>query len=237
MKYIWEKILIMKKILLFLFLCLVLACTTNDSDFVSDSNPINSLIYGEWVVKEGNVTGFIIPGNLSQSIEFKSNGNFKEVVYCGAESSDLFSYFDSKDCVGNWTGNDNIITLNDWDGAFIEDKIYVISITEDELKLSFKGNTLKYVRKESELYNLKNEIVGHWRYFSTIDKTRNYDFKNDGTGRYKTYYSFRDFVWWIEDYQIVLHNSKIAGGLNEYLKISFVNDKYMGLNDFILTTK
>ena len=206
--------------------------------------PISSKIYGEWVVKKGDVTGFLLEGDLySQTIEFKENGNFKESVFYRLDyySNSLSVLCDNVTKLGNWHGADDVICLNDWDNSLIVEGIKVVSVSDDELTLEFQGRPLTYVRASAEFSNLETDILGSW--FSITDS--NYKgclrLEKDGTGCLYQYihsnslgyyrtnnYNFSR--WWIQDN--ALHAECQGSVLPFKVYIDFINEKYIGIRGY-----
>ena len=206
--------------------------------------PISPLIYGRWVLKKGQPTGFLSPSQFSHIISFNASGNYEETCYTSTmdSASGLNTYWTSSSLTGNWKGGDNKILLNDWDGNNLKDTLYLVSIAPTELKLRFKDINLTYCKEDSQFANLKAELTGRWYSITTLSYKGYYILNADGTASINQYEKFfssylsRGFAgtWWVESSDLVLHDSNAASGYNYNYPIYFINNKFVGFKSLVL---
>ena len=200
--------------------------------------PISSKIYGKWVVKKGNITGFLAEGQYSQNIEFKENGNYEETVYSG-ERQDVREVYRSSTIIGNWHGADNVIGVNDWNSDVVVEGIKVLDVSDETLVLDYQGNTLTYVRPSAEFANLEKDVLGSWYSITDSNHKGRLRFNEDGSGGYSQYgfsYLSLDYMvtsynftsWWVQDNTLQVKYSGYV--LTASIRVDFINDKYIGIS-------
>ena len=209
--------------------------------------PISSLIYGRWVLKKGQPTGFLSPSQFSHIISFTASGNYEETCYSASDitNNGVNTFWESETLSGNWKGGDNKILLNDWDGKILGDTLYLESISSSELKLKIRNVSLTYCKEDQQFNNLKADITGKWYSIATISSKGHYYLNADGTASVVNYEKFfssyamsgYEGIWWVENNCLLLHDNKAAGGYNYSHPITFINDKYLGLKALVLEKK
>lgn len=203
-------------------------------DFVSCSknniNNGNSLILGQWHFSSGSACEFIgdsIGSIYDQILTFTSAGNYSE--------ENISATKDEIDN-GNWSIQNNKITINNWEGKKLDNPISIISLSENQLEISYLNYTAVYLRVGTEFENLSSIILGYWYGFVTnTSNTRNYyAFTNDGIVTQVTY-PFTDsnvitqqgqYEWSIDGNLLFLTYlpTHYKTGVDT---IKFCNDKYM----------
>ena len=93
----------------------MIGCSSDEDNLILKSLPISEQLYGKWVIKSGDIIGFLADANCSQTVEFKENRNYVEEVYIIKSDYNLYSYWQKKSVIGNWEGSNNRILLKDWD--------------------------------------------------------------------------------------------------------------------------
>ncbi len=218
------------------FLALLLAAcskTGNDTGITKKDNiiePIDPMI-GRWVLKKGSPIGFMSECSYSQTIEFRSNGNFKEITFNGVTQREIDSTY------GNWNRLDeSTVVLSTWDEKDLADHLSITNVTSDSLTIIFKSDTLGYARDANNFSYLSLEIIGKWR-----NGSQSLTFNSDGTGRYFDYFNENLGVgngyaienWTINSTNIVIirPESESRPHLYPCVAVTFINERYMGLVD------
>ena len=201
--------------------------------------PIDSGIVGKWVFKQGTITGFLTKAEFSQTIEFRKNGNFAETAYVKDLSLDANTTAALQISLGNWSGADGVVVLNDWDGVLYSENLYIQSVDERQLMVKYNGNELTFVRDSLAFNDLKEEIADTWYSITRNEKKSNLELKKDGTGSVTNYVRFSEsyiatggsLTWWIDGGVLVTHSDQSASGFNTEYQVAFINSKYLGLGN------
>lgn len=217
----------------------MIGCSSDEDNLIIKSLPISEQLYGKWVIKSGDIIGFLADANCSQTVEFKENRNYVEEVYIIKSDYNLYSYWQKKSVIGNWEGSNNRILLNDWDGNIRTDTIYIQELNDNKLVLKYKNRISSYVRATNHLVNLGEELIGNWYYVTNNSHKGRWILYADGTGNEISYTCVGGgyiptggpMTWWTENTSIILHHDHTASGYNFIYSIEFINDTYLGRSD------
>lgn len=222
-----------QKCFISIFFSLVLLCGCS-KDEVFDS----SLLTGEWVIKKGPITGFIVPGKYSQRIQFLENGNYSETVVTGSDAtSSQYVQSVKKEAIGNWSVTNNELVINSWKGDKVSGPFIIKSLSQESLELELNGTCMYFVRAALEFNDLQKEVVGTWQSITTRNYKGRLEFNEDGTGsQSKPDTSFgemgvgtsKTFRWWIENNRIMAKDNDSATPQYSFGP-SFINDQYIGV--------
>ncbi len=255
----------MKTLHYLLLLALIVGCSkdngdkpNNDTPIIEtpqEPTPISEEIFGEWVIKSGDIPEFISSYTdeeknkvtiCSQTIEFNQTGNYSENKYVT-----MAAKWSTKQDVGNWKGGDNKIVISNWDGEELSDTLYIQSIDKNNLNIKFRGQSITYVKCTEDLNefnNLEKELVGRWSLLGKEDNV--WTLNSGGTGNIireigMGVTSGSTITWWDEHiinkdssgkitsqfHQFVMHKDEAASGWNEEYIIEFINEKFWGFED------
>lgn len=201
-------------------LCLLLVISCNPVTPEPEPEPIDELVFGQWVFKSGETIGFLTTEGKSQTIALSSNGNYAETAFIGTDKTISVS--------GNWQGNDAKIVLNDWGGTKLNDTLFIKSVTQDELYINYRGSDYYYVKADKDVATFQSFVVGKWQ-LGGLTLT----LKKDGTGTYRqlmtgNIYGSETLTWWMDGSSLVTHWDKSADGWYHTYVLSFANQHYLG---------
>lgn len=143
---------------------------------------LSTLLQGRWHYYSGDIYIGLV-GDMDSEIndhilDFNVSKNYTEIYTI--ESGDVYLR-------GNWNIKNNELILNDWDGNAIS-PIKVTEVSTNEIAISYSDNRFAvYRRVGTEYLNIEREILGYWNEYTTGLATPFYEFKSDGTVRYRSY--------------------------------------------------
>lgn len=225
-------------IILFVFLlylsgcdvCTTESCTTEESD--------DDKVVGEWVFKKGLIEGYLLDAEYSVSLNFRPGGIISVDTYVGDEqySVDGNCVYKPAREIGTWKMFRDSIVLRDFDGIPIHDTLNVQFPTLDSLIVCFKDHESVFVKKEFEFAGLDSLLVGKWSSSGSY-----MSFNSDGTGVHRSVSSVSvgtvvqgfNFTWFVDGSTVVIHNVRSASGSKTVLAVSFLNHKYLGLDNHV----
>jgi len=191
-----------------------------------EENKFNvTYLSGEWHFFSGSLGELIGESSddiYDQILTFTSVGNYSE--------KNIFADKDEK-LNGNWTIQNNQITLNDWDGKPLNNPVTLIGLSENRLEISYHNSKSVYLRVGTEFENLKTNILGYWKVFPETKYKTNYQFKNDGTVTYTS--QFSEQVFTVSNYEWKVEGNLLTltllptHSLTDKYSIKYCNDKYM----------